>query len=180
MQVVGAEHVPPSGPVVVAMNHESALDIPIVVVACPRRLTFMAKRELFKNAFASWWLRELGGFRVDRTRYDLLAVDMAIAALRRGDALGMYPEGTRSPGELLPFRHGAAWVALRTGAPVVPCSVGGTDRARDARRPGAVRVRVEFHAPLDAERVDDPARRLRMAGEITSAVRAAIASDLRR
>jgi|GEM_PF-6913669 1-acyl-sn-glycerol-3-phosphate acyltransferase len=114
-RVTGAEHVPERGPAVLAMNHESALDIPLAVIASPRRITFMAKRELFENGFASWSLERLGGFRVDRSRFDLGAVRTALAVLARGDVLGMYPEGTRSPGRLLPFLDGAAWIALQAG-----------------------------------------------------------------
>ena len=118
LEVVGAEHVPERGPAVLAMNHQSALDIPIAVIACPRRITFMAKEELFRNGVASWSLECLAGFRVDRGRFDVRAVRLALAVIRRGEVLGMYPEGTWSPGELLPFLHGAAWVAVRTGTPL--------------------------------------------------------------
>lgn len=176
--VTGGEHVPRTGAAVLAMNHESALDIPIAVAACPRRVTFMAKKELFKNAFVSWALRELGGFRVDRERFDLPAVDRALAAIARGDVLGMYPEGTRSPGELLPFLHGAAWMALRTGVPLVPCSISGTERAALATRPGRIRVGVRFHEPIPVERLDDPNERRRRAEELTARLRTAIESGL--
>jgi 1-acyl-sn-glycerol-3-phosphate acyltransferase len=180
LQVVGSERLPSSGPVVLAMNHESALDIPIIVVACPRRITFMAKKELFKNAFVTWALRGLGAFRVDRDRFDLRAVDLAIAAVSRGDVLGMYPEGTRSPGALRPFLPGAAWVALRTGSPLVPCTIAGTERARRATLPHRVRVRVEFHHPIAVERVEDPGERRREAAGLTERLRAAIEAGLAR
>jgi 1-acyl-sn-glycerol-3-phosphate acyltransferase len=174
LRVEGATHVPVEGPAVLAMNHESALDIPITVVACPRRITFMAKKELYKNAAVGWALRRLGGFRVDRDRFDLPAVRTALAAIDRGEVLGMYPEGTRSPGTLLPFLPGAAWVALARGVPLVPCSISGTDRAHEGTRPRRVAVRVVFHAPLAAERVEDPADRRRRAAELTHELRAAV------
>lgn len=180
LRVTGAERLPRSGPVVLAMNHESALDIPIIVVACPRPITFMAKKELFEHAFASWALLRLGGFRVDRERFDLAAVDMALAVVRRGDVLGMYPEGTRSPGALLPFLDGAAWIALRTGAPLVPCSIAGTERAGRAILPGRVRVRVTFHEPIAVQRLGDQALRRRRAERLTENLRAAIGSGLGR
>jgi 1-acyl-sn-glycerol-3-phosphate acyltransferase len=170
----GVANVPRVGPAIVAMNHESALDPLLVVLACPRRIVFMAKKELYKNAFVSWWLRELGAFRVDRDRFDLEAVGMGLAVLERGDLLGMYPEGTRSPGELLPFLHGAAWLALRTGVPIVPCAITGTERTREARRPGRVRVRISFAPPIAVERVDDPVKRLAKAPAITAEIRDAI------
>ncbi|HJS26986.1 MAG TPA: 1-acyl-sn-glycerol-3-phosphate acyltransferase [Actinomycetota bacterium] len=172
--IEGASNVPRSGPAVIAMNHESALDVPLIVVSCPRRIVFMAKKELFKNAFLSWWLRALGGFRVDRDRFDLRAVRVAISALRSGKVLGMYPEGTRSPGELLPFLDGAAWTALLTGAPIVPCAISGTERTRDARRPGVVTVRVSFAPQIDVDRVDDPVERRARAAALTAEVRSAI------
>jgi len=147
---------------------------PLIVVACPRSIVFMAKKELFRNAFLSWWLLALGGFRVDRDRFDLRAVRVALSVLRCGKVLGMYPEGTRSPGELRPFLGGAAWVALLTGAPIVPCAISGTERTRDARRPGIVKVRVSFAAPIGVDRVDDPAERRARAPELTAEVRTAI------
>lgn len=180
LEVRGVEHVPRSGPAVLAMNHESALDIPIAVIACPRPITFMAKRELFKSAFASWALRALGGFRVDRERFDLVAVRNGLAALARGHVLGMYPEGTRAPGELLPFQRGAAWMALRIGAPVVPCVVSGPEDGRRAKRPRRARPRVAFEEPIVVARVDDPVERFSRAEELTGQLRAAIERRLDR
>lgn len=180
LQVEGAEHVPVAGPAVLAMNHESALDIPIIVTACPRRITFMAKRELYKNVFVSWALRQLGGFSVDRARFDLRAIDAALEAIGSGLIVGMYPEGTRSPGRLEPFLPGAGWLAVRTGAPLVPCSISGTDRARAATRPGRVRVRVRFHAPIRVEPQTDPGSRRRMAEELTRRLRREIGGSLPR
>ncbi len=174
LRVVGAQRLPSTGPCVLAMNHESAMDIPIIVAACPRPITFMAKRELFRNPVVSATLLALGGFRVDRDRFDLPAVGSALAALSRGDVLGMYPEGTRSPGELRPFLHGAAWVALRTGAPLVPCSIAGTEHAGRASLPGRVRVRVEFHHPIAVEPVEDPLERRLRAEALTAELRTAV------
>ncbi|HYF10672.1 MAG TPA: lysophospholipid acyltransferase family protein, partial [Actinomycetota bacterium] len=168
------------GPVVLAMNHEGSLDIPISVVACPRPISFMAKRELYKNAPVAWALDRLGGFRVDRDRYDLAAADAALAVLRRGGVLGMYPEGTRAPGRLLAFLPGAAWVALATGAPLVPCILDGTERAREARRPRRVPIRVRFGAPVVSERVDDARQRRTRADQVTADLRRAIADGLSR
>lgn len=178
LEVEGAENVPRGGPAVIAMNHESALDIPIAVLACPRRVTFMAKRELFKNRPAAWSLERLGGFRVDRGRFDLRAVRLALAVLRRGDVLGMYPEGTRSPGRLLPFLDGAAWVALRTGAPLIPVSLLGTAGAGHARVPRRVHVRVVFGTPLEVERIDGASERRRLAANLTTELRPAIEAGL--
>jgi len=179
LRVEGAGHVPHRGPAIVAMNHESALDIPLVVTASRRPITFMAKKELFKNGFASWSLNSLGGFRVDRNRFDLVAVRRALAVLGRGDVLGMYPEGTRSPGRLLPFVHGAAWLALNTGVPLVPCSISGTEHAGRATSPGRVPVRIRFHEAIAVESSNDPPERRRRAEQLTARLRGAIEADLR-
>ncbi len=180
LRVDGAEHVPRSGPAIVAMNHESALDIPIAVLACPRGITFMAKRELFKNAFVAWALRELGGFIVERDRFDVAAVEMALAVLAADGVLGMYPEGTRSPGRLLPFLDGAAWLALRTGAPIVPCAISGTEDGRRASRPRGVRVQVSFALPIEVAPVADPHERRSRATQLTARLRHEISSRLPR
>ncbi len=180
LRVEGAEHVPRHGAAIAAMNHESALDIPVVVAACPRRITFMAKRELFKSPFTSWALERLGGFRVARERYDLRAVRLALDVLRRGQVLGMYPEGTRAPGELLPFLPGSAWLALRTGAPLVPTAILGTERAGEATRPRRVRVRVRFGTPIAVGVEPDPRERRRRADALTQELRARVARLLER
>jgi 1-acyl-sn-glycerol-3-phosphate acyltransferase len=140
----------------------------------------MAKKELFKNPTASWSLERLGGFRVDRARFDLRAVRHALAVLRRGGVLGMYPEGTRSPGRLLPFLDGAAWVALRTGAPLIPVSLLGTAEARYAKLPRRTRVRVVFGTPIEVERVDRATERRRGAVDLTAELRSAIEAGLPR
>jgi 1-acyl-sn-glycerol-3-phosphate acyltransferase len=141
---------------------------------------FMAKRELYKNAPVAWALDRLGGFRVDRDRFDLAAVDVALAVLRGGGVLGMYPEGTRAPGRLLPFLPGAAWVALATGAPLVPCILAGTERTRAARWPRRAPVRVTFRTPIVAERVDDPGERRARAERVTADLHTVIADGLSR
>jgi 1-acyl-sn-glycerol-3-phosphate acyltransferase len=177
LEVTGREHLPRAG-AILAMNHESALDIPLVAVACPRPITFMAKEPLFAGRFAAYWLNALGAFRVDRERFDLVAIERALGVLASGEVLGMFPEGTRAPGRLLPFLPGAAWLALATGAPIVPCALAGTELAVEARRPRRARVRVGFRPAIAVARVDDPGERRRLAPEITAELRQAISSHL--
>jgi 1-acyl-sn-glycerol-3-phosphate acyltransferase len=177
LEVTGREHVPRGG-AILAMNHESALDIPLVAIACPRPITFMAKEQLFAGRFAAYWLNALGAFRVDRERFDLVAIERALGVLAAGEVLGMFPEGTRAPGRLLPFLPGAAWLALATGTPIVPCALAGTELATDARRPRRARVRVVFRPAIAVSRVDDPGERRRLAPDITAEIREAISSHL--
>ncbi len=173
MRIEGAEHVPAAGPVIVAANHRSMLDIPVLVIACPRRIVFMAKIELYKNAFLRRLWFELGGFPVRRSVADLRATDTSLAVLEQGGALGLFPEGTRSfTGEMLPFLRGAAWMALATGAPIVPCGISGTLKAKRTRgdQPRARlrrRVTVAFGPPIRTDLEADPAIRREKALHLT-------------
>jgi 1-acyl-sn-glycerol-3-phosphate acyltransferase len=180
LRVEGTEHVPPTGAVIIAPNHRSMLDIPVLVVGCPRPVYFMAKQELFKNAPLSRLWYEFGGFSVRREISDIRAVDVALGLLRRGDAVAVYPEGRRSKTtEMLPFLHGPAWLALVLGAPIVPCGVIGTGREPgwDRRVGGFGRrhVRVAFGPPVEVEREPDPLARREKAALLTERLLEAVA-----
>jgi len=172
MRILGAEHVPRTGPVIVAANHRSMWDIPVLVVACPRKIIFMAKQELYRNRLLRRLWLEMGGFPVRREIADLWAVDNSLEVLHQGRALGIFPEGTRSfTGDMLPFLKGAAWLALKTGAPIVPCGISGTlrrtrgDQPRSrAKRP----VTVAFGAPLQVDARSDPLARRAEADTLTN------------
>jgi 1-acyl-sn-glycerol-3-phosphate acyltransferase len=94
--------------------------------------------------------------------------------------LGMYPEGTRRPGRLLEFLPGAPWIALSTGAPLLPCAIGGTERAlpRGRHVPKLVPIRVTFLPPIEVEPVDDPVKRRTEAERLASEAREAIRPHL--
>jgi 1-acyl-sn-glycerol-3-phosphate acyltransferase len=176
MQVTGAEHVPSTGPVILAANHRSFWDIPVHVLASPRPIVFMAKQELYKGPITGWLWSSLGGFPVRRETADIRAIDTALALLERGEVVGVYPEGTRSrTGEMLPFLKGAAWLALRTGAPIVPCGLKGTERKGRGRR-GQIRrkVRVAFGAPIVVVAETDVRARREKADAITDGLLEAI------
>jgi 1-acyl-sn-glycerol-3-phosphate acyltransferase len=165
LEVRGVENVPMTGPVIVAANHRSMLDIPVMVVASPRMIYFMGKVELFGGPARRWFFHRTGGFPVRRDQADLRAIDTALALLNRGDAVGIYPEGTRQrlDDALQPFLNGAAWMGLQTGAPIVPCGVKGT-----ARRGWPKRVRVSFGDPIRVEMHPDPVLRRPTAEAITA------------
>ncbi len=176
MRVSGAEHVPPTGPVIMAANHRSFWDIPVHVIASPRPIVFMAKRELYKGPATAWMWRSLGGFPVRRNTADIRAVDTALALLNRGEVVGVYPEGTRSrTGEMLPFLKGAAWLALRTGAPIIPCGLKGTERRRQGERWRLRRrVFVAFGPPILVEAEPDTRARREKADDLTERLLKAI------
>jgi 1-acyl-sn-glycerol-3-phosphate acyltransferase len=179
LKVEGEENVPLTGPVIVAANHRSMLDVPLLVLACPRPVTFMAKQELFRGPLLGWVFHVLGGFPVRRDIADVRAMDTGLAVLQKGDVLGLYPEGRRSKsGEMLPFLKGAAWLALKVGAPIVPCGISGTERTGrypDIRK----RVEIAFGPRIEVESVDDPRQRRERADEITTRLLEGIASIVR-
>jgi 1-acyl-sn-glycerol-3-phosphate acyltransferase len=180
LDVRDADRMPSSGPVVMCMNHESSLDIPVAVAGSPRPITFMAKKELFRKPTTARFLHELGGFSVERGAFDLRAVEIALAVLRRGEVLGMYPEGTRTPGTLLPFLPGAAWLALKTGAPLLPVAIEGTVEAmpRGSTVPRRSRIRISFGDPIVVREQVDAATRRKEAISLTSELRDAVAGML--
>jgi 1-acyl-sn-glycerol-3-phosphate acyltransferase len=149
LEVAGAEHVPASGGVVVVANHLSALDPFVLGSAVPRDLCFMAKAELWRVRLVGRLVEALGGFPVDRGRGDRDAVARAVELTRSGRAVALFPQGrVRSEGV---WHRGAARVALRTGAPIVPVRLFDTDRALAGRRLGLSRLRVAIGEPIPVE-----------------------------
>lgn len=169
VQVVGAHHVPASGPVLLAGNHTGFLDGPLAYALSPRAATFLAKSELFVGPLARA-LGWLGQVPVHRGRPDRTALRAGLAVLQAGGALGVFPEGTRGSGQLDAVSDGVAYLALRSGAPVVPLAVLGTSAAmpKGAKLPRwRAPVTLVFGPPFEASVEGDPrARRtVRAAGE---------------
>ena len=132
-EVVGAENVPRTGPLIVVSNHLSRADPPIIGAAISRRIVFMAKEELFRSPFMALIVKGFGAFPVRKQEADRRALRRAYRVLENGLALGVFPEGTRSKdGVLQPGMLGAALIALRTGAPVLPVGIYGTERLKGA------------------------------------------------
>ncbi len=129
VQVQGAENIPRHGPLIIASNHISLADPPIITVVVPRRIVWMAKRELFGMPGLGLAFYLFGCLPVRRFEADLAALRQARRVLERGLALGMFPEGTRSgrPGMNRAW-PGTALLALQTGAPVLPVGIMGTER----------------------------------------------------
>lgn len=165
LRIRGREHVPRSGPCVVGANHVSAWDPPVVGVATPREIHFMAKKELFE----AWWsrrlVRGLRAFPVDRGAHDIGAVKEALRRLQRGHAIGIFFEGTRNVAGTAEAHQGAAFLAQRADAPLVPAAIW-----REGRR-----FHVAFGPPLRARgrsREDAAA----LTAELSAAVRALMPS----
>jgi len=149
MQRIGSEHLPRSGPLLLAANHRSFLDPFVIGTLVRRPVYYMAKRELFEKRWQAWVLNALGAFPVDRGAGDRDAMDTARAILERGDCVVVFPEGTRvRSGPLGDPRRGIGRLALETGAPVAPVAVIGTDAVRRGWRIRPRRVRLRVGRPL--------------------------------
>jgi 1-acyl-sn-glycerol-3-phosphate acyltransferase len=148
MRVTGRGNVPRSGGVIIACNHISNLDPPVLGSAVPRRVSFMAKSELFTTRAGEFYLPRLGAFPVNRRGVDTAALRAGVAELESGRALIVFPEGTRShDGRMLPLKAGIGLIAARSGVPVVPAFMWGThDPAAAAMR--RHRFAVAFGRPL--------------------------------
>src|SRR5829696_6417292 len=165
---LGSEHIPAGG-VILAANHRSFLD-PFLIGCClPRPIYFVAKRELFRNPLIGWFLNCMGAFPVKRGESDEESVQTALALLDRGQAVVIFPEGTRiRAGSLAPPKRGVGRLALESGAPVVPIAITGSEHARDGWKIKPVKVHMRCGAPLTFPRVEGPSPFL--AGEVTERI----------
>jgi 1-acyl-sn-glycerol-3-phosphate acyltransferase len=150
-RVTGRERVPRTGPVIIASNHISYGDPPVVGSAVPREVYFLAKEELFANPAFGWLISRYNAIALKRSVGDIGAVRRAVDLLKQGRAVLMFPEGTRSlSGKLLKPKPGVGLIACLAAAPVVPAYVTGTDRLGRAlvRR---AELRVSFGEPVRPE-----------------------------
>jgi 1-acyl-sn-glycerol-3-phosphate acyltransferase len=128
-RVFGTKNVPASGALIIACNHISYLDPPILGSLCPRRISYMAKKELFEIPVLGPVIRGLGAYAVDRHGSATAAIKRSLNVLESGGAIGIFPEGTRNPTGTIAPQTGVALLAALARAPVVPACVHGTDRA---------------------------------------------------
>jgi 1-acyl-sn-glycerol-3-phosphate acyltransferase len=175
-RVCGREHVPLRGGALIAANHVSYMDPPAIGAALPRRTYYFAKKELFQVPIFDWLIRTTYAFPVDREGDDKVAFRHAVNLLKEGELLTVFPEGGRSPdGTLQPGGRGAALIAARAGAPIIPCAVGGTNLLLPPHAKCLHRalIQVSFGPPIET-RADDPLHKVGLQ-EITDQVMAEIA-----
>ncbi|HEY0889891.1 MAG TPA: lysophospholipid acyltransferase family protein [Nocardioides sp.] len=183
-RIEGLEHVPRTGGVILASNHLSFVDSVVIPSVVPRKVVFLAKSDYFtgsglRGALQRAWFEGLGMLPVDRddTRAALTSLDTALEVLGRGEAFGIYPEGTRSrDGRLYRGRTGVAHLALTAGVPIVPVGLLGTERIQPVGStvPRLVRVTVRFGAPIDPQGRFEGVALGRARRELTDEVMAAI------
>jgi len=152
-KVNGKQNLPKEGPVMIVANHIQTVDPLWLAVSVDRKVIFMAKEELFRNKILGPVVRGCGSFPVHRGGIDKEALRKAYELLSQGMVLGMFPEGSRSPNTRLQRAHtGAARIALRSGVPIVPAGISGTEKLKGKawilRRPRlTVTIGKPFYPP---------------------------------
>ena len=160
-RVYGAEKVPQTGSVILASNHASYLDPPLVGSAMQRMLNYMARETLFRFPIVGRILRSWNAVPLDRDRGSAAGLRIILDRLNEGDAILLFPEGTRtSDGTLQPAQSGIGLIVMKSNAPVVPVRIFGTYEAygRHMRFPSPKRVTVKFGDPLNFDRFREEAK----------------------
>ena len=156
-EIHNPENVPAVGGCIIASNHVSYLDPPVVAVGIKHRVVhFMARDTLFSTPFARWFLTSVQVLPMDRTRGDVGALRKGISLLKSGKVLGLFPEGTRSPnGEMQSAKGGIGFLIAKAEVQVVPAYVDGSFQAfpKGAKRIKRGRVRVFYGKPIEPCRV---------------------------
>ena len=125
--VEGREHVPPRGPLIIVANHQSNVDPSLLVTSIPLRLRFLAKQSIFNGPVTKWFLKSYGAFPVNRTNSDMRAYKWVLSGLENGQAMVVFPEGTRSPGSMRKAHSGVVSLALKTQVSILPVGITGTE-----------------------------------------------------
>lgn len=178
LELRGVEHIPSDGPLVIAPNHQTFADPPLVTIPVRRPVHYMAWNRLFLIPVFGWFIRRLRAFPVDLDASDSRAMREMIRLLRSGAAVMIFPEGGRSlDGRLAPFKDGAFRLAASLRAPVLPVTIAGGYEAwppsRALPKPG--RITITYHAPIAADHTKSARDAAR---ELADRTRAAIASAL--
>jgi 1-acyl-sn-glycerol-3-phosphate acyltransferase len=175
VRITGREHVPESGPCVLAANHVSVMDGFFLGIAVTRQVRFMAKGELHRVPIVKQILEGAGAFPVERGADAGRAVAAAVKLLEQGAVVGVFPEGTSLPDKKRGYKRGAARLALATGAPLVPVALVDTHLTLEpgTHRIRLPRVRIVIGEPL---RVDRQEPTEEAATELTARLQKAIES----
>lgn len=175
IQFRGAENIPSKGPVIVAANHPSYFDPVVLSLGTDRWIRFFALAEVFEVPLVGIFVKKAGTLPVVRGGDNEPSVQKALRVLRRGGAVGIFPEGRRSlryaMGEVKP---GVGRLAVQSGAPIVPCVIYGTWKAWPTRTalPHPAKIVVDFLPPIRAEPVDTREGHQRVAERVRAVITA--------
>ena len=175
----GTGNVPPQGPVIVAANHTGVIDGPLLAIFGPRPVHALTKEEMFRGRLGPV-LRITGQVEIDRFATDLRAIRVCLHVLENGGAVGIFPEGNRGAGDLTLFQNGAAYLALVSGAPIVPLMMFGTrpkGGGKDAMPARGSGVDLVYGAPFRVARTPWPRTRT-LVGATSEALHARMLEDL--
>lgn len=155
IEIYGKENIPVSNNYIVAPNHLSTLDPPIVAGIFNRPIAYMAKKELFENPFMRWWLNWLGSFAVDREHLSIATIRTVLTIKKTNWVFGIFPQGTRQePGIISNITKGFASLAKTTKCGILPVGIIGTHEAKAIPFSGKVIVRIGEIIPY-SDNVDE-------------------------
>ena len=142
-EIIGLENIPKNEPLIFCGNHRTYLDPPLIVATAKRDMRFLAKDELAKNPFLNFLGNVFDAIHVKRDEKDITAIKESLQALKNGECIALFPEGTRNGLEKgAKLKDGVAFFALRSGAKILPCGIkGGTKEHR--------KVTIKYGKPLD-------------------------------
>ncbi|MFH1540688.1 MAG: lysophospholipid acyltransferase family protein [Elusimicrobiota bacterium] len=150
-QIIGLENLPKNGSYILAANHLSYVDPPLVGSCIDRKIHFIAKKELFDIFIFGWLIKKTNAFPVDRAVTDIGAFKNAIKILTSGEILLIFPEGTRArPGKERKLKKGAAMLSVATNSPIIPVAIINSDKLFNFRK-----LKVKFGVPMRFESTEN-------------------------
>jgi 1-acyl-sn-glycerol-3-phosphate acyltransferase len=176
VEVIGKENVPAEGPFILAPVHRSNVDTPLAACVTKRRMRFMGKDSMWKYRWSAWFFTNAGGFPVRRGTADREALRTCMEVIAGGEPLVMFPEGTRRSGPVVDDLHdGPAYVSARTGAPLIPVGIGGSEAAmpKGAKFLRPVKIVLIVGDPIEPPPSEGRVAR-RAVRELTDALRASV------
>lgn len=155
LEVYGKENIPKNNEYIVAPNHLSTLDPPMIASIMPRPVAFMAKKELFENPFMRWWLNWLGSFAVDREKLSVSTIRTVLTIKKTDWVFGIFPQGTRQvPGVISDITKGFASLAKQTKCGILPIGFVGSEEARHRPFSGKIIIKIGELIPY-SDNVDE-------------------------
>lgn len=150
-KIEGIENLNIDNNFILAGNHKSVLDAPLLAISLEQNVRFMGKKELFENNFFNYLFTKLGAFPVDREGVDINAIKTAMRLLKEGEILGIFPEGTRNKTNqiLLPFKEGTTRIAIKTNKPIIPFGISGKYKIGGG-------ITIKFGEAIDFNKIQVP------------------------